>query len=122
MATNALTPASRDLAMQLLQQAVAADPKGKAGVARRLGPRCSRSLLARVLSPNDQLGLSDDLAQRILDVLHVVRRCPATGGEQPISECHRLAGGRAPTHNPMAMQIWKTCQTCPYQPAKGVTP
>ncbi len=112
----------RTLALSLLQQAVAADPKGKAGVAARLGEGFGRSLLSRVLSPNDALRMSDDLAQRVLDVLHVIRQCPATGGEQPISECHRLGAGRAPTHNPQAMRIWKHCQSCPNKPAKGNAP
>ena len=116
MALNADT---RALARQLLVAAVAADKKGKAGVAARLGKGCSRPLLARVLSPNDGCPISDKLAARILDVYHVVRACPGTGGEMPVSECQRLANGPAPTHNPQAMRIWKACQSCPFKPAKG---
>lgn len=112
-----LNAETRDLAQALLADAVAADRQGKAGVALRLG--CSRSLLARVLSPADPCGLSDKLAARVIDVYHVVRACPATGGEMPVSECKRLAGGPAPTHHPQAMRIWKACRTCPYQPVKG---
>lgn len=111
---------TRDLALQLLVAAVGADPKGKAGVAARLG--CSRPLLARVLSPNDGCVMSDKLAARVLDVYHVIRACPATGGQMPISECRRLTGGPAPTHNPQAMRIWKACQTCPHKPTQGVKP
>jgi hypothetical protein len=110
----------RDLALRLLVAAVAADRKGKAGVAARLG--CSRVLLARVLSPNDACALSAKLAARVIDVYHVVRACPGTGGEQPVSECQRLAAGHAPTHNPQAMRIWKACQTCPFKPASGGKP
>lgn len=104
------------LALQLLQQAVAADPKGKAGVARRLGPRCGRALLSRVLSPNDPLEITEHLAGKVLETYHVIQCCPATGGEQPRSECMRIAGGKAPMHNPGAMRIWRTCQTCAHNP------
>lgn len=104
----------KNLALQLLQEAVAAHPKGKAGVSIRLG--CSRSLLARVLSPNDTAGLSDDLARKIIDCCHVVPECPATLHPQPRSECRRLSNAHAPTHNPLSMRIWKSCQTCPHKP------
>ncbi len=114
----ALDPATRDLAGRLLAAAVAADKKGKAGVALRLGAGFSRPLLARVLSPNDACGLSDKLAARVIDVYHVVRACPASGGEMPVSECQRLAAGPAPTHHPQAMRTWKACQSCPYKPLK----
>jgi len=115
MALNAQT---RALALQLLVAAVAANKKGKAGVATRLD--CSRTLLARVLSPNDPLEISDKLIARVMDIYHVVRACPATGGEMPRSECHRLASAPAPMHNPQAMRTWKTCQTCPHKPVQGV--
>mgnify|MGYP000860274767 CR=1 FL=1 len=114
----ALDTETRALALQLLTAAVAADRKGKAGVAARLGTGRSRSLLARVLSPNDACAMSDKLAARVLDVYHVVRACPGTGGEMPVSECQRLSGGPAPTHNPQAMRIWKACRTCPFKPTK----
>lgn len=117
MATNATARAvDRDLALQLLQKAVATHPKGKAGVAIRLG--YGRSLLSRVLSPNDPLAMSEDLARRVIDRLYVIPECPATLHEQPRSECRRIGLGKAPTHNPLAMRIWKTCQTCPHKPAE----
>lgn len=118
MALNAQT---RDLALQLLAAAVATDKKGKAGVAARLGAGCSRPLLARVLSPNDDCAMSDKLAARVLDVYHVVRSCPGTSGEMPVSECQRLSAGPAPTHNPQAMRIWKACHACPFKPTTGET-
>lgn len=114
------TPAATDretrrtLALRLLTEACAAHKKGKAGVAIRLG--VSRTLLARVLSPNDKAGLSEKLAKTIIDRLYVIPECPATGHPQPRSECNRLACNAAPTHNPLAMRIWKVCQTCPHKP------
>ncbi len=103
-----------DLARHLLVDAVAADPKGKAGVAIRLG--YGRALISRVLSPNDPTGMSAALAQRVIDRFHVIPECPATGFPQPRYECRRICGGAAPMHNPLAMRIWKTGQTCPHKP------
>ena len=115
MANNA---PDRAMAMRLLAEAVATDRKGKAGVARLLGAGFGRSLLSRVLSPNDPLEMSDDLARRVIDTLHVVRACPGTGTAQPIAECWRITSTKAPTHNPHAMRIWKACQTCPHKPTQ----
>lgn len=105
----------RDLATRLLREAVkAAGKKGKAAVAARLG--YGRALISRVLSPNDELEISEALARRVIDVYHVIPQCPATGTEQQRSECSRLSQGKAPMHNPMAMRIWKTCQNCQHKP------
>jgi len=103
------------LAMRLLTDAVAASGKeGKAAVAKRIGK--GRSLVSRVLSPNDPLAMSEKLADAVIAAFHVIPNCPATGQEQPRSECLRLSQGKAPMHNPMAMRTWKTCQTCPHAP------
>lgn len=112
-------PVDRDLALRLLNDAVAADPAGKAGVARRLGDGFGRSLLSRVLSPNDTATMTEQLARRVIDVYHVIPVCPATGQLQPRRDCIRIGAAPAPTHNPAAMRIWKTCQTCPNKPTGG---
>lgn len=104
----------RDLALVLLEKAVAEHPDGKAGVAKQLG--CGRSLISRVLSPNDPLKISAALARRVIDRLHVIPSCPATQRPKPRTECQSMAFIPAPTHNPSTMQIWKTCQTCPHRP------
>lgn len=106
--------ADLDLALRLLIDAVATDPRGKAGVAVRLG--YGRALISRVLSPNDPTGLSEKLARRVIDRFHVIPECPATELPQPCSECRRISRGPAPTHNPLAMRIWKVCQTCHHKP------
>lgn len=117
MESNAV---DRNLALRLLAEAITAAGKGgKAAVAIRLD--YGRSLLSRVLSPNDPLQISEALAQRVIDIYHVIPECPATGAEQPRSECYRLSLGAAPMHNPGAMRIWKTCQNCPHKPTKGAS-
>jgi hypothetical protein len=105
--------ADRDHALRLLIDAVAADPRGKAGVAARLN--VSRPLLARVLSPRDTAGLSQKLAEAVIDHYDVIAVCPGTGEAQPRRECWRLAALAAPTHHPLAMRVWRACQRCPYQ-------
>ena len=104
----------RELALSLLRQAVKEHKRGKAGVAMRLG--YGRALIARTLSPNDPLGLSKPLTDRIIDRLHVIKECPATFQEMPYSDCKRISRGPAPTHNPASMHIWKSCQDCPNKP------
>ncbi|MFZ2269076.1 MAG: hypothetical protein WAV95_15985 [Azonexus sp.] len=107
------------LARQLLTDAVvAAGKKGKAAVAARLG--YGRPLISRVLSPNDPLEMSSALADRIIDRYHVIPECPATNLAQPRLECLRLNAAKAPMHNPLAMRIWKVCQSCPHKPAQEV--
>lgn len=108
------------LARQLLIEAVAdAGKKGKAAVAARLG--YGRSMISRVLSPNDPLEISAALADRVIDRYHVIPVCPATNQPQPRLECLRLNAAKAPMHNPLAMRIWKECQTCPNKPIKEGT-
>lgn len=107
--------------LALLRQAVAdADAKlgGKGGVTRVAARLCvSRAYVSQALN-----GLRPSMPQpfidRVIDRLHVVPECPATGLEQPRSECRRIGMGAAPTHNPLAMRIWKACQACPHHPSR----
>lgn len=112
-------PVDTALAMRLLVEAVAAAGKrGKAAVAPRLG--VGRSYLSRVLSPNDKCALSEEVARKVIDRFHIIPECPATLQQQPRSECMRLSRDAAPTHNPLSMRIWRTCQTCPHKPGEKV--
>lgn len=101
----------RAFAQQLLADAVRAHPRGKAGVAAQLG--VCRSLLSRTLSPNDKLDLSEPMIQRVIDCLHTIPVCPATGEPIAYSDCRRISSGPAPSHNPYKMTIWVRCHTCP---------
>jgi hypothetical protein len=114
---DAKPPVDMALAMQLLTEAVAAaGKKGKAAVAPRLG--IGRSYLSRVLSPNDPCVLSEAVARKVIDRFHIIPECPATLQQQPRSECLRLSRDAAPTHNPLSMRIWRTCQSCPHKPGE----
>ena len=112
---------AKPLWMSLLKTAVTAAGKaGKQRVADRLG--FSRPYVSRVMNPDGKSGIPNppqSFIDRVIDRYHVVSECPATQREQPRIECRRLALGAAPMHNPLAMRIWKTCQTCPHKPEGG---
>lgn len=101
--------------LTLLRQAVAdAGRGGITRVATRLG--VSRPYVSQVLN-GLRPQIPAEFAARVIDRLHVVAQCPACNNlPQPRIECRRLSHGPAPTHNPLAMRIWKTCQTCPHKP------
>lgn len=109
--------ANNPLWHRLLSTAIkTAGRRGKAAVAERLG--VSRPYVSRVMS-GDIYPVPQLFIDRVLARYHVVE-CPATLREQPAGECRRIAQAPAPTHNPMAMRIWRTCQTCQHRP-QGVS-
>lgn len=44
--------------------------------------------------------------------------CPHTKQQVGITYCRDSALRAAPTHNPMQMLHWQSCQQCPFKPAK----
>lgn len=111
-------PAWRDI----LLRAVAAEQRGKAAVARRLG--VSRCYVSRALSEGSSAyaAVPASFVRRVIDTLHVVRECPVTCQPRPVADCRRINAGPAPTHNPLAMLTWRACQACPCKPAPEVKP
>lgn len=99
----------------LLEGEIARDPRGKAGVADRLG--VTRGYVSQVTSTGSSApdNVSQKFIDRVIDRFHVVDHCPATHMPQPRAECHK-ANSHAPTHNPLAMRIWRCCQTCVHKP------
>lgn len=95
---------------------VAANKRGKAGVAERLG--VSRAYVSRCLSSGASAfkEVPDEFVSRVLGTYHIVV-CPATGEKRSRDEC-RSANEPAPTHNPLAMRLWRECQQCPNKPRK----
>lgn len=101
----------------LLAKAVAEHPKGKAGVAARLG--VSRALVSRVMSEGKSaLAASDDFIALVIARLKVIEQveCLIDGEAVDITECQK-ANDPAPTHKPLAMYRWRACQQCPNKPA-----
>ena len=81
---------------------------GISETARRLGYR-NHTLLSRVLRGHIEPG-----AQFWSRVERAFARiqCPAQVTILTHSQCAENRGQPAPTHNPAAMQQWKTCQRC----------
>lgn len=76
----------------------------------------NHTLVSRI--KNGHVEASGQFQRRVIDRLHIVAECPASGLEQPRSECKRLALGPAPTQNPLTMRFWKVCQNCKHKPEK----
>lgn len=113
----------KPLWVQLLVKEVATEEargKGKAGVAHRLG--FGRAYVSRAIatiegrSSGFKGGVPQTFIERVLNRLHVITECPATLQSQHRGECSRIGNGPAPTHNPLSMRIWKTCQNCQHRP------
>lgn len=109
-ADTVLTPDWRTV----LAREIARDPRGKAGIAQRLG--VSRCYVSRVTSGGVSAlaAVSPRFVSRVYDLESDVG-CPATGGMIARRECLK-ALAPAPTHNPQAMRIWRECQTCAMKP------
>lgn len=100
----------------LLELEVAkAGEKGKARVAARLG--FSRAYVSRVMNPEGKSAMKavpQSFIDRVISRFHVVD-CPVRCVEVPYSDCAK-ANQPAPTHNPLAVMVWRKCQTCPNKP------
>lgn len=99
----------------ILAREVALDPRGKAGVAERLG--VCRSYVSRVLSTGKSgyKAVPRKFILRVLD-LEAEIDCPARGLRAPRTDCHK-ANEPIPTWNPVAVALWRACQQCPNKPA-----
>lgn len=103
--------------MALLQRELEkAGPKGKVRVAARLG--VSRSYVSRVMNQDGKSAMKrvpQEFIDRVIARFHVTT-CPQRGDlEVPYSDCTK-ANQPAPTHNPLAVMLWRKCQTCPNKP------
>lgn len=127
MVDTATTQANRDALWQdILLREIKADGRGKAGVAARMGG-IGRAYVSRAVatiegrSSGFAKGVPKEFIDRVLDLESQID-CPATPGhKRPRADCHK-GNGPAPTHNPLAMNVWRECQRCPQKPAKEVQP
>lgn len=108
-----------DAIRALLAEAAANDPKGKSGIADRLG--VSRPLIARVLSSKDPLPVSPKLAAL---VKHRLTRftCPYLRVEITPTQCADYANRSCPTSNARDARHWKACQACSHRITPGEKP
>ena len=98
--------------LNLLRREVARTSQRR--VAARIGvSAASINLVLSGTYPNPERMLA-----RIAAVLSTVR-CPFLLTDLPLPECQQTALGRAPTHNPLRMAHWRSCQHCPNRPQEG---
>lgn len=98
----------------ILAREIAADPRRKAGVAERMGVK--RSYVSRAMSTGKSAyaAVPPAFIRRVFDLESDVD-CPAQGRRVARADC-RKANQAAPTHNPLAMRLWRECQRCPLKP------
>lgn len=93
--------------------AIEAESTGRTRAAARI--KMSRTAVSLVLvnkypSPN-----TAGVERRVLAVLGRIE-CIALSETITVEQCQRFYDRSAPTHNPHAMQHWRACQQCPYNP------
>lgn len=97
--------------LELLRSEAAAS--SMTAVAGRLG--ISRTAVSLCLS-GKYGAKTDRVAAKVLDILGESVDCPAQGAVIAKRHCRDLSTRKAPTHNPVAMQHWRTCQRCAHNP------
>lgn len=104
----------------ILLAAVAADPRGRQGVADRLGKGCGRAALSLVMSgqyPADP----GNIARRVLEVFDRYR-CPYLGLDVQAAFCTETNAAPVPTWDPAALDLRRRCQTCEHRPDSTASP
>jgi len=98
----------------ILTAAVAADPRGRQGVADRLGEGCGRASLSLVLNGKYPAG-TGNIARRVLEVFDRYH-CPYLGTDVQASFCIEVNAAPVPTWDPAALDLRRRCQTCEHRP------
>ncbi|SED09101.1 hypothetical protein [Pseudomonas anguilliseptica] len=75
----------------------------------------SRSAVSLVLANKYPSPSTAAIERRVMDALGRID-CVALGEVITAEQCQSYRERKAPTHNPMAMQHWRTCQNCPNNP------
>lgn len=101
----------------VLVEAVEADPRGRAGVAERLGKKCGRSALSLVLS-GEYPAEPGAVAKRVLEV-YDRRPCPYFGTLVKVEFCQSASSGPVPIWDPAALELRRCCQTCEHRTGAG---
>lgn len=99
------------LFVRLLGAEVARSNMAAAG--KRIG--MSRTTVSLVLSNRYPSPSTDGVERRVMDVLGRIE-CVAIDQVITAEQCQRYREKAAPTHNPQAMQLWKACQHCCFNP------
>lgn len=97
----------------LLEVAVAANPRGKAGVADEIG--YSRTAVSLYLSGEYR---SPKKLEAAVISRYDRRHCPHTGEDTGPDICRRRALSPKPYGGNARERQWQACQSCPHKPAK----
>jgi hypothetical protein len=98
--------------LELLRQAIAADPRGIAGVAEAIG--VARTTLSLV-SADKYPARTDKVAAKVLAVYDRLI-CPHTSESITQAVCLSMSVRAAPTSSPRDMRHWRACQACNRKP------
>ena len=97
--------------IELLAAEVEASNMTRAG--ERIG--MSRSAVSLALANRYPSPNTTGVEQRVIEALDGTH-CPAQEAVITSDQCRSYRQRQAPTHNPMAMRAWRTCQNCPHNP------
>lgn len=100
--------------VQLLANEVESSNRTKA--AKRIG--ISRTAVSLLLANNYSSPSTKRMESRVLAALDGIH-CPAQGANISTEQCREYRDRPAPTHNPMAMRVWRVCQNCEHNPKRG---
>ncbi|WP_110972168.1 hypothetical protein [Pseudomonas huaxiensis] len=83
---------------------------------KRIG--MSRTTVSLILANKYSSPSTASVERRVMEVLGRIE-CMAVGEALTVEQCQGFYQRSAPTHNPMAMQHWRACQQCPFNPNCG---
>lgn len=84
--------------------------------AERIG--ISRTAVSLLLANRYSSPSTAGMERRILAALGGIY-CPAHNEMISTEQCRAYRDRPAPTHNPMAMRVWRVCQSCEHNPKRG---
>jgi hypothetical protein len=84
--------------------------------AERIG--ISRTAVSLLLANRYSSPSTAGMERRILAALDGIH-CPAHNEMISTEQCRAYRDRPAPTHNPMAMRVWRVCQSCEHNPKRG---
>jgi hypothetical protein len=99
------------LFVRLLAKEVTATSRAQAAIRINM----SRTAVSLLLDNKYPSPTTAGIERRVMDVLGRIE-CVATGETLTVEECQGYYLRQAPTHNPQAMQHWRVCQQCPFNP------
>ncbi len=102
------------LFVRLLAAEASATSRTKAAV--RIG--MSRTAVSLILLNKYASPSTARVERRVMNVLGRIE-CMAVGDTLTVEQCQGFYQRPAPLHNPMAMQHWRACQQCPFNPNCG---